>query len=67
MNKQYDKTRSIYYKMLEAAKVGNDAYAYECALEIWNCWYFKLFNEESRSWVEHVLVNYNPNSVDKLA
>ena len=64
---EQNKVRELYNNMLEAAKNGRDSQAYEFANEIWNNWYFKLFNDESRSNVEHILTHYFSETSDKAA
>lgn len=52
------KLRTLYTKMIESAQKGNDTLAFECAKDISNSWYFKLFNEESKDWVNHIITHY---------
>jgi hypothetical protein len=59
MNSEYNKLRVLYTKMIESAQKGNDTQAFECARDISNSWYFKLFNESAQEWVHHILIHYN--------
>lgn len=59
MNKnEMAKLQTLYTKMIESAQKGNDACAFECARDISNSWYFKLFNEEAKDYVNHILTHY---------
>jgi hypothetical protein len=57
-NDEMEKLRTLYTKMIESAQKGNDFHAFECARDISNSWYFKLFNEDAKDWVNHILTHY---------